>query len=180
MTEEKEEKEEKTQKDKNYEKAALYVAFLLGMYYKSFDELKSHPDDLQKVNVKIHENKGLLDKIQSDEKVKDKDIQREAIEAAEMSGKYMKIRTASDQRVCPRCAEWQGKIISVDGSDKRYPSMDDFIKSGGYHINCRCSAQEISVDEIPLKSKANPRYQSRKQARPDLYNHTPLKSLVFN
>ena len=96
MTEEKEEKEEKTQKDKNYEKAALYVAFLLGMYYKSFDELKSHPTDLQKVNVKIHENKGLLDKIQSDEKVKDKDIQREAIEAAEMSGKYMKIITASD------------------------------------------------------------------------------------
>ena len=35
-----EEKEEKTQKDENYEKAALYVAFLLGMYYKSFDELK--------------------------------------------------------------------------------------------------------------------------------------------
>ena len=178
MTEEKE--EEKTQKDENYEKAALYVAFLLGMYYKSFDELKSHPADLQEVNVKIHENPSLLEKIQSDEKVKDKDIQREAIEAAEMSGKYMKIRTASDQSVCPRCAEWQGKIISVDGSDKRYPSMDDFIKSGGYHINCRCSAQEVSVDEIPLKNKANPRYSSRKQARPDLYNHTPLKSLVFN
>lgn len=94
MTEEKE--EEKTQKDKNYEKAALYVAFLLGMYYKSFDELKSHPNDLQKVNVKIHENPSLLDKVQSDEKMSDKDIQREAIEAAEMSGKYMKIRTASD------------------------------------------------------------------------------------
>ena len=58
--------------------------------------------------------------------------------------------------------------------------MDDFIKSGGYHINCRCSAQEVSVDEIPLKNKANPRYAERKQARPDLYNHTPLKSLVFN
>lgn len=91
-----EEKEEKTQKDKNYEKAALYVAFLLGMYYKSFDELKAHPTDLQKVNVKIHENPNLLDKVQSDEKMSDKDIQREAIEAAEMSGKYMKIRTASD------------------------------------------------------------------------------------
>ena len=50
-----EEKEEKTQKDENYEKAALYVAFLLGMYYKSFDELKANPTDLQKVNVKIHE-----------------------------------------------------------------------------------------------------------------------------
>ena len=94
MTEEKE--EEKTQKDKNYEKAALYVAFLLGMYYKSFDELKSHPYDLQKVNVKIHENPSLLDKIQSDEKMSDEDIQNEAIEATEMSGKYMKIRTASD------------------------------------------------------------------------------------
>ena len=94
MTEEKE--EEKTQKDENYEKAALYVAFLLGMYYKSFDELKAHPADLQEVNIKIHENPSLLEKIQSDEKVKDKDIQREAIEATEMSGKYMKIRTASD------------------------------------------------------------------------------------
>ena len=58
--------------------------------------------------------------------------------------------------------------------------MDDFIKSGGYHVNCRCSAQEIDNDEIPLKQEINPRYKSRKQARPDLYNHTPLKSLVFN
>ena len=58
--------------------------------------------------------------------------------------------------------------------------MDDFIKSGGYHPNCRCSAQEIKTDEIPLKQEINPRYKARKQARPDLYNHTPLKSLVFN
>lgn len=180
MTEEKEEKEEKTKKEENYKKAALYVAFLLGMYYKSFDELKAHPNDLQKVNVKIHENPNLLDKIQSDEKISDKDIQNEAIKTTEMNGKYMKIVTVGDQKVCPKCAEWQGKIISVDGSDKKYPSMDDFIKSGGYHPNCRCSAQEISTDEIPLKQNINPRYQSRKQARPDLYNHTPLKSLVFN
>ena len=178
MTEEKE--EEKTQKDENYEKAALYVAFLLGMYYKSFDDLKAHPNDLQKVNVKIHENKNLLDQIQTEEKISDKDIQKEAIKATEMNGKLMKIRTVGDQKVCPKCAEWQGKIISVDGSDKNYPSMDDFIKSGGYHVNCRCSAQEIDTDEIPLKQEINPRYKSRKQARPDLYNHTPLKYLVFN
>ena len=175
-----EEKEEKTKKDENYEKAALYVAFLLGMYYKSFDELKAHPTDLQKVNVKIHENKNLLDQIQTEEKISDTDIQKEAIKATEMNGKLMKIRTVGDQKVCPKCAEWQGKIISVDGSDKRYPSMDDFIKSGGYHVNCRCSAQEIDTDEIPLKQEINPRYQARKQARPDLYNHTPLKYLVFN
>lgn len=175
-----EEKEEKTQKDENYEKAALYVAFLLGMYYKSFDELKAHPNDLQKVNIKIHDNPSLLEKIQSDEKISDKNIQKEAIKATEMNGKLMKIRTVGDQKVCPKCAEWQGKIISVDGSDKKYPSMDDFIKSGGYHPNCRCSAQEIKTDEIPLKQEINPRYKSRKQARPDLYNHTPLKSLVFN
>lgn len=91
-----EEKETKSQKDENYEKAALVVAFLLGMYYKSFDELKSHPDDLQKVNVKIHENPDLLDQIQTDEKISDRDIQKEAIKATRMSGKHMKIRTAGD------------------------------------------------------------------------------------
>ena len=175
-----EEKEEKTQKDENYEKAALYVAFLLGMYYKSFDDLKAHPNDLQKVNVKIHENKNLLDQNKTEEKISDKKKKKEAIKATEMNGKLMKIRTVGDQKVCPKCAEWQGKIISVDGSNKNYPSMDDFIKSGGYHVNCRCSAQELKTDEIPLKQEINPRYSSRKQARPDLYNHTPLKYLVFN
>ena len=101
-----EEKEEKTQKDENYEKAALYVAFLLGMYYKSFDELKAHPIDLQKVNIKIHDNPNLLDQIQTEEKISDKDIQKEAIKATEMNGKLMKIRTVGDQKVCQKCAEW--------------------------------------------------------------------------
>lgn len=61
-----------------------------------------------------------------------------------------------------------------------YPLVEDFINEHGFHPNCRCSLLPLETDEIPLKSKINPRYESRRSARPDIYNSVPTTLLVFN
>lgn len=57
--------------------------------------------------------------------------------AVEMS-KYAKVVTVGDSRVCETCRRWQGKVVSLDGSDSRYPSLDDYMNEA-VHPNCRCS-----------------------------------------
>lgn len=83
--------EDKDNKDKNFEKAALLVAVLLGMTYKTYEELAAVPQDLEKVVVKIHENKSLLDKTDSDKAIKTKTLEKEAVKAVEVKSRYMKI-----------------------------------------------------------------------------------------
>lgn len=38
---------------------------------------------------------------------------------------------------CKLCAPWEGKIVSLSGNDKDYPSMDDATAAGLFHPNCR-------------------------------------------
>ncbi len=38
---------------------------------------------------------------------------------------------------CPKCMEWQGRIYSLSGKDKRYPSLDEAYSNGMGHPNCK-------------------------------------------
>ncbi len=38
---------------------------------------------------------------------------------------------------CPKCMEWQGKVYSASGNDKRYPSLDEAYSNGLGHPNCK-------------------------------------------
>lgn len=38
---------------------------------------------------------------------------------------------------CPRCMEWQGKVYSISGKDKRYPKLDEAYSNGMGHPNCK-------------------------------------------
>lgn len=40
---------------------------------------------------------------------------------------------------CPLCTEWEGKVLSLSGSDPRYPSLDQARSDGLHHPNCRHS-----------------------------------------
>ena len=40
---------------------------------------------------------------------------------------------------CPVCASWRGVIISLSGSDERFPSKQDALDAGVWHANCVCS-----------------------------------------
>lgn len=38
---------------------------------------------------------------------------------------------------CPKCMEWQGRVYSKSGKDKRYPKLDEAYSSGIGHPNCK-------------------------------------------
>ena len=38
---------------------------------------------------------------------------------------------------CPKCMEWQGRIYSISGKDKRYPNLDEAYSNGLGHPNCK-------------------------------------------
>ena len=50
-----------------------------------------------------------------------------AQDIANVKSKYYKVVTVGDNRVCDKCKDWNGKIISDD--DPNYPSYDDLEKS---------------------------------------------------
>ena len=127
-------------KNKNVEKALLYIATLLGYDFNSFEDLAKDQDALETATVKLHTNKSLLNKIQSDRPISNVDLNKEMAKTAiDDNQRLMRVTTVGDGKVCQMCGKWQGKIICIDGVDKRYPSLDDYIKSGALHPNCRCS-----------------------------------------
>lgn len=38
---------------------------------------------------------------------------------------------------CPKCMNWQGRVYSVSGKDKRYPKLDEAYSNGMGHPNCK-------------------------------------------
>lgn len=85
--------------------------------------------------------------------------------------------TVGDDRVCPKCAAWEGKILYLD--DALHPSVSDAIAAGGLHFSCRCSLQELGTSEIPIK-EPNPRRDDRMRVNPSIFNTVPTSILVMN
>ena len=54
-----------------------------------------------------------------------------------------------DGDACDTCVEWDGKIISITGTSRDYPSYQDAMTDGWGHPNCRCSAEYIDETELP-------------------------------
>lgn len=63
--------------------------------------------------------------------------------------------TVGDQNTCPACKKWQGKLLSLSGSQPGMPSLQDFINSDGLHYGCRCALQDVDVKEIERKHAYN-------------------------
>lgn len=54
---------------------------------------------------------------------------------------------------CDLCAPWQGKIISITGKTKGYPTLADAQKEGLFHPNCR-HAINVLIPSLASKTKA--------------------------
>ena len=54
-----------------------------------------------------------------------------------LSNGYDLIQVSKHSTSCPICAPWQGRILSVSGINKKYPSLDDARAAGLFHPNCR-------------------------------------------
>lgn len=79
-----------------------------------------------------------------------------------------RIAGVKDDKTCPDCAAWQGKTVAMR-PDGRHETVQDFINSHGFHVNCRCSLQALETKEIPIDPR-NPRYEERRAANPAAYN----------
>ena len=58
---------------------------------------------------------------------------------------------SADGSPCEICVDWEGEIVSLDGSDDNYPSLDDAIADGLFHPNCEhtCDAYQEGVTQAP-------------------------------
>ena len=176
--------EEETKK-KNYERLILAIAVLyanqLEVDIKTQDDYSKLTSSQKTFADKIYKsNPRLQAQVESGERITEEQMVRDVSEVAQTHSQstVLRIVTVGDDRVCDKCSKWQGKEVSLDGSSK--PSLQDAIDGGFLHYGCRCSLQELSTKEIPLKP-INPRYETRKAANPSAYNSclNGLK-LVFN
>ncbi|NLW90001.1 MAG: hypothetical protein GXY34_00145 [Syntrophomonadaceae bacterium] len=47
------------------------------------------------------------------------------------------VKVSTHAGTCEKCASWQGKILSLSGEDKDYPSVQEAKDAGLFHPNCR-------------------------------------------
>ncbi len=61
---------------------------------------------------------------------------------------------------CPKCAAWEGQIVSITGTDKRFPTYDQARVAGVFHPNCVHTLEyvdpDIDEDEIARQAKMKP------------------------
>lgn len=61
-----------------------------------------------------------------------------------------KVVGEEDEKTCPDCAEWQGKIIAGT-EDGIHPTIEDFMNSKAFHPNCRCALRPIIEEDKTMK-----------------------------
>ena len=67
-----------------------------------------------------------------------------------MKTQLFKVVGEEDEKTCPDCAAWQGKIIAGT-EDGIHPTIQDFIDSKAFHPNCRCALRPIIEEEKVMK-----------------------------
>ena len=185
MTEaEKVAKEAEQTKKKNYERILLAIAVLyanqIGMDIKkqsTYQQLT--PAQKTFAKKKYEEVPGFSAQVNQGERMTEQQIVEDISQLSQTNNgsKKLRIVTVGDEKVCPACAKWQGKVVSLDGSSS--PSLDDATRAGFLHYGCRCALQEITTTEIKL-NKLNPRYETRAAANPNVYHSSAASTgLVF-
>lgn len=186
MTEaEKVEKEAEETKKKNYERLLLAIAVLysqqIGMDIKKQSTYADLTPGQKTFAKKIYEEvPDFAAQVNQGERLAEQQIVEDVAQVAQTKSqsKVVRIVTIGDSKVCPACAKWQDKVVSLDGSTN--PTLDDATRDGFLHYGCRCALQELSTAEIPLRPM-NPRYETRRAANPAAYNSSLNGvKLVFN
>ena len=149
---------------------------------KTFEDI---PKDIQNIALALYaQHKDDLDILASKEDLTQVDIQNKMSEIGKRSGsEVFVIANPGDLKTCERCRKWIGKKVS--DTDRHYPSIQEWINSGGLHINCRCSLHSVQEAEVAIE-KAND-YLERKRKRLEeiakwnmSFNTQATSTLVFN
>lgn len=85
------------------------------------------------------ENPQLRRQVESGVRIPEQEIIKDISQMSQEKNntRVLRIVTVGDDRVCEKCAKWNGKIVSLDGSSS--PTLDDAIKDGFLHFGCRCA-----------------------------------------
>lgn len=98
---------------------------------------------------------------------------------------YDLMKMSSHYPTCPLCAQFQGRVYSISGKDKRFPPLSRAFQSGykNIHPNCRHSVhpyieglqapEEVQAD---VEQSNKPFIDSRDQNQIDLYNQQQGKN----
>ena len=172
--------EDRDYSDENRRRMLVALAILLGADVENRPEsYRDVPAQTMKRAKEIYERDGLELAVEQPARMPEREVQIKVAEAgARDSAKLYRIVGQDDDRTCGDCARWRGKTVSM-AADGAHPTVQDFINGHGFHVNCRCSLQELDVEEIPL-NPLNPRYGARRAANPDSYNSCENARLVFN
>lgn len=175
--------------NKNKTDILFSLAILLGGMTKSqiakaktFEDI---PKDVQNVALALYaQNKDQLDILASKEDLTQVDIQTKMQEIGKRSGsEVFVIANPGDLKTCERCRKWIGKKVS--DTDSHYPSIQEWIDSGGLHINCRCSLHSVQEAEVAIE-KANDYLERKRKRLEELakwnmsFNTQASSTLVFN
>ena len=174
---------EETKKN-NYERLLLAIAVLyanqIGMDIKKQSTYQQLTPAQKTFAKKIYEEvPDFSAQVNQGERLTEQQIVEDVAQVAQTKSqsKVVRIVTVGDDKVCPACARWQDKVVSLDGSSK--PTLDDATRAGFLHYGCRCALQEINTKEIPIKP-INPRYEARRAANPKVYHSSAVSTgLVF-
>ncbi len=68
---------------------------------------------------------------------------------------------------CPQCAAWRNKIVSVSGSDTKYPPLQAALDGGVFHPNCRCTINKFipGLTRLDTVERVDNYYPAEQQQR---------------
>lgn len=71
------------------------------------------------------------------------------------------IVVSSHTSPCPRCAVWQGRILSITGKTPGYPTLKEARKAGLFHEGCRHAiGAHVDLDKEIRELEADLRQES--------------------
>ena len=143
MTEEEIRSERERKRKAAFEKALLYISALLGYGFSTYEQLagdeKAHAEAL----ARLKGSPGMLRSVLSGHELSSERMNEEISRMAKEMSRYAMVVTVGDSRTCERCRRWQGRVVSLDGGDPRFPSLERYMEEA-VHPNCRCSLRSVS------------------------------------
>lgn len=153
--------------DENRRKILFALAILLGDMTPEEIGSVSEWGDLSETRKKqavidYKKNQEILDPLLDQEGLEQPQIQSAMSSVGKSTGfEVYVIENPGDGKTCDHCRKWIGKKVSDNGG--KYPTIKEWMDSGGLHPNCRCSLHAVrEIDEVDQKAKE---YLERKQKR---------------
>jgi hypothetical protein len=84
------------------------------------------------------------------------------------------IKVSTHRGACPLCEPWQGKVLSITGKTKGYPTLEEAKADGLFHPNCR-HAYGLYIDLDKEIEELEMELEAGETTETELYNDSLLK-----